>query len=187
MQIRLFLNLLSRIFIRLRSIFLVFWYAFYYGVSFGKNVRIYSKIKIYGFGKIYIGDNVVFGSKSVLGTTNKLATIKIGNNSFINGTVICAAKDVEIGKNCILSDCEIMDTSSHGIAASKRNDSKAVKIVPITIQDNCWIGSKVIVLPGVRIGENSIIGVNSVVSKNIPSNVFAAGVPAVVIKEVDYD
>lgn len=187
MNIRAFLNLIKRIFVRIRSIFFVFWYKFYYGVSFGKNVRIYSKIKIYGFGRIYIGDNAVFGSKTVLGTTNKEAIIEIGNQSFINGAVICSAKKVHIGNDCILSDCELMDTSSHGISPNRRNDPNAIKISPIFLSDNVWVGSKVIILPGVTIGENSIIGVNSVVTKNIPSNVFAAGIPALAIKQIEND
>lgn len=187
MSIRAFSNLILRIFVRTRSIFLVFWYKLYYGVSFGKNVRIYSKIRIYGFGKIYVGDNVIFGSKAVLGTTNKDAVIEIGNKTFINGSVICSAKKVHIGNDCILSDCELMDTSSHGLPPNRRNDPAFIKIDPIHIGDNSWIGSKVIVLPGVTIGENTIIGVNSVVTKNIPQNVFAAGSPALVIKQIEND
>lgn len=187
MHIRLLANLISRIYVRIRSVFFVLWYRFYYGVSFGKNVRIYSGIKIYGFGKIYVGDHVIFASKTVLGTTNKEAIIEIGNKSFINGSVVCSSKKVYIGNDCILSDCELMDTSSHGIPPNKRNDPAFIKISPINIGNNSWIGSKVIILPGVTIGENSIIGVNSVVTKSIPSNVFAAGIPALVIKQIEND
>lgn len=80
-----------------------------------------------------------------------------------------------------------MDTSSHGIPPNKRNDPKFIKISSIIVEDNVWIGSKVIVLPGSSIGKNSIIGVNSVVAKNIPQNVFAAGVPAVAVKDICND
>lgn len=185
--IRVFFVFLVRILIRIRSVFFVYWYKSYYGVSIGENVRIYSKIKITGFGKINIGDNVVFGSKTIIGTSNKNALVKIGSNSFVNGSIIYSAKQILIGENCILSDCELMDTSSHGIPPNRRNDSAFVKIDSITVEDNVWIGSKVIVLPGVSIGENSIIGVNSVVSKNIPQDVFAAGIPAKVIKQIKND
>lgn len=172
------------VFVRLRSVMWVIWYRTYYGIEFGKGVRINSKLNIYGYGKIYIGEKTCFGSVVTLGTTNEKAIIRIGKECFINGTVICAAELVDVGDYCITSDCDIMDTSSHGIEPNRRNDKSAIKVSPIYIHDNVWIGSKVLVLPGVQIGKNSIIGVNSVVSKSISENVFAAGVPAKIIKEL---
>ena len=55
---------------------------------------------------------------------------------------------------------------------------------PITVGDNVWIGGNVVVLPGVTIGSNSVIGAGSVVTKDIPSNVVAVGNPCKVIKEL---
>jgi acetyltransferase-like isoleucine patch superfamily enzyme len=56
---------------------------------------------------------------------------------------------------------------------------------PIIIGNNVWIGSNSTILPGVVIGDNSIIGAGSVVTKNVPSNVIVAGVPAKVIKKIE--
>ena len=56
---------------------------------------------------------------------------------------------------------------------------------PITIKDNVWLGANVIVLPGVTIGENSVIGAGSVVTKDIPANVVAFGVPCKVYREIN--
>lgn len=164
--------------------FYVFYYQFYYGVKFEKGVRIYSKLVINGFGTIKIGANTHFGSKTFLTTTNENAKITIGKNCFINGSIVYAAQSISIGDYCITSDCEIMDTSSHGIAPDRRNDSTAVKIESIELAKNVWIGSKVIILPGSKILKNSIIGVDSVVTGLIPENVFAAGSPARVIKNI---
>ncbi|GHE20262.1 hypothetical protein GCM10017767_07830 [Halomonas urumqiensis] len=58
---------------------------------------------------------------------------------------------------------------------------------PITIEDNVWLGGGVIVLAGVTIGENSVIGAGAVVTKDIPANVVAVGNPARVIKALDDD
>ena len=58
---------------------------------------------------------------------------------------------------------------------------------PVFIEDNVWIGESVSVLPGVRIGKNSIIGANSVVTKNIPENSIAVGNPARVIKKYNFE
>ena len=55
---------------------------------------------------------------------------------------------------------------------------------PITVGNNVWIGAQVCVLPGVTIGDNTVIGAGSVVTKNIPANVLAAGNPCRVIREI---
>ena len=55
---------------------------------------------------------------------------------------------------------------------------------PVTIGDDCWFGANVVVCPGVAIGDGCVIGAGSVVTKNIPPNTFAAGVPARVIREI---
>lgn len=182
--LRKFNILILRVFRKIRSIYLVNILRVYYGCEVGNNVKIISGIHINGFGKIKIGSNTVFGSKVILGTSNENAIIEIGENCFINGTVFFAAEKITLGNKCITSDCELMDTSSHGIHPQKRNDPSAVKIKEIIVKENVWIGSKAIVLPGAIIGDNSIIGVNSVVSGTIPSDVFAAGSPAKVIKKI---
>ena len=59
------------------------------------------------------------------------------------------------------------------------------RALPITIGDNCWFGANVTVMPGVKIGSGCVIGAGSVVTKDIPDNSLAIGVPARVIKEID--
>jgi maltose O-acetyltransferase len=55
---------------------------------------------------------------------------------------------------------------------------------PILIEDNVWIGGSAILLPGVRIGKNSVIGAGAVVTRDVPANTLVAGNPAVIIKEI---
>lgn len=56
--------------------------------------------------------------------------------------------------------------------------------MPVTIGRNCWLGAGVIVMPGVSIGDNSVIGAGSVVTRDIPANVVAVGVPCRVLREI---
>jgi len=94
----------------------------------------------------------------------------IGAFSYINakkGVII--ENEVQIGSHCsIYSISTIDDTAGE-----------------VVLKENCKIGSHTTILPGVTIGRNSIIGANSLVNKNIPSNVIAFGVPAKVIKKIE--
>lgn len=89
-----------------------------------------------------------------------------------------------IGTNSLIGFETAIITSSHNF---ERTDipikDQGMRSAPVKIGDNCWIGARVIVLPGVTIGNNSIVGANSVVTKDIPDLVIAAGVPCKVIKK----
>lgn len=88
---------------------------------------------------------------------------------------------IKIGENCdIAPQCMFMCTS-HKIGVPDRRAGDLTHN-GIEIGDGCWLGARVLVLPGVKVGNGSIIGAGSVVTKDIESNVIAAGVPAKVIR-----
>jgi maltose O-acetyltransferase len=103
-----------------------------------------------------------------------------GSNVSLNDTKIINYSKIYIGNNVGFSFENLLLTSTHDIS-----DFSIVKSKSIVIEDNVWITSRVIILGGVRIGKNSIIGAGSVVTKNIPANVFAAGNPCRVIRKID--
>ncbi|MGW4940564.1 sugar O-acetyltransferase [Actinoplanes sp. NPDC004185] len=86
--------------------------------------------------------------------------------------------DVQIGPNVQLL------TATHPVAAGPRRD-KWEAALPITIGDNVWLGGGVIVLPGITIGANTVVGAGSVVTRDLPADVVAVGNPARVIREVE--
>ena len=86
---------------------------------------------------------------------------------------------VTIGENCSFSYRNMILTGTHDIS-----DYSTIIAKPVVIGDNTWITSNVTILPGVTIGSNTIIGAGSVVSRDIPSGVFAAGNPCRVIKRI---
>jgi acetyltransferase-like isoleucine patch superfamily enzyme len=110
--------------------------------------------------------------------------IHIGNYCLISpGVRISAAKSIRIGDNCMFaSNVYISDSDWHGIY-NRIRPFRSEK--PIIIEDNVWLGERVIVNKGVCIGENSVIGAGSIVTKNIPANSIAAGNPARVIKTIN--
>ena len=108
------------------------------------------------------------------------SSINIGDNCGFSGTVIVSALSVKIGNNVRCgANSLITDTDFH------TDDSRAGVDQEVVIGDNVWIGYGVKVLKGVHIGNNSIIGLGSVVTTDIPANVVAAGNPCRVIKQLD--
>ncbi|MFS4506972.1 sugar O-acetyltransferase [Clavibacter sp. Sh2141] len=110
--------------------------------------------------------------------------IRIGARTFVN--VNLTALDVAaitIGEDCQIGPNVQLLTPTHPIDPQPRRD-KLEAARPITIGDNVWLGGGVIVCPGVRIGDDSVIGAGSVVTRDIPAGVVAVGNPARVIREI---
>ncbi|MGK3708377.1 sugar O-acetyltransferase [Arthrobacter sp. IK3] len=110
--------------------------------------------------------------------------LTVGARTFINFNLtaldvaaITIGDDVQIGPNVQLL------TPTHPLDAEARRD-KLEAAQPITIGNNVWLGGGVIVLPGVNIGENTVVGAGSVVTRDLPANVVAVGNPARVIREL---
>ncbi len=91
--------------------------------------------------------------------------------------------ECHIGSYVMFAPNVVISTTGHPLHPSFR-DKGAQFSLPVTIQDHVWIGSNVTIMPGVTIGENSVIGAGSVVTKDIPANVVACGVPCRVMREI---
>lgn len=113
--------------------------------------------------------------------------ISVGENFYANyNLVILDCANVNIGDNVFIAPNVGIYTAGHPLIADQRN-SGLEYAYPITIGNNVWIGGGVQICPGVTIGDNTVIGAGSVVTKDIPANVVAAGVPCKVIKEITED
>lgn len=106
------------------------------------------------------------------------ARMSIGARSLINfGTSVVAYESVSIGEDCHIGPhCMIMDNSFHEMDPDRRLEVPPSK--PVVIEDNVWLGARVIVTPGVTIGRDAVIGAGSVVTADVAPRTFAAGVPA---------
>ncbi|MFZ3137583.1 MAG: acyltransferase [Thermodesulfovibrionales bacterium] len=166
-----------------------FWYRIKYEkilkmATFGKRFRVRGKLIIKGPGKVIIGDDVVCDDRVTPYTHSREAIIRIGNKVFLNGTRFGSAKSITVGSECILADCRIMDTDFHSLSKDRHSDDAPVKIIPVYIGDNVWIGGQAAILKGVTIGENSVVGFGAVVVSSIAENVVVAGNPAKIIKNI---
>ena len=122
----------------------------------------------------------------------------IGNNVQINDYVhLSCAESVIIEDNVLIASKVYVSDLNHGNYSSLKNlehscpdeivKDRKIFTKPVKICQNTWLGENVAVLSGVTIGKNSIIGANSVVSKNIPENCIAVGNPAKVIKKYNFE
>lgn len=110
--------------------------------------------------------------------------IEVGKNFFANYncTIIDVAK-VTIGDNCQMAPNVAIYTAGHPVHPVSRNSMYEYGI-EVSVGDNVWIGGNTVILPGVHIGSNTVIGAGSVVTKDIPEWVIAAGNPCKVIREI---
>lgn len=114
--------------------------------------------------------------------TNFGKHIKIGKNVFINHA--CSFLDmggITIEDNVLIGPKVNLITENHPIQPSQR---KSLILNSILIKRNAWIGAGATILPGVTIGENSIIAAGAVVNKNVPDNTIVGGIPAKIIKPI---
>ena len=110
--------------------------------------------------------------------------ITIGDNVYINfGCVILDCGDIEIGENTLIGPNAGIYAANHSTHYSERIQG-GCNGKPISIGKNVWLGGDVKILQGVHIGDNSIIGCGSIVTKDVPSNVIAAGNPCRVLRPI---
>lgn len=112
------------------------------------------------------------------------SNITIGARCYANfGLIALDVAPITIGDDVLIGPNVQLLTPTHPVEPGPRRD-KWEAALPITIGDNVWLGGGVIVCPGVSIGENSVIGAGSVVTKDIPPNVVAVGNPAKVTRAI---
>lgn len=110
--------------------------------------------------------------------------ITVGDNFYTNtNCCILDCAKITIGNNVWIGPNVGIYTPNHAFDSKERADGYE-KSLPIEIGDNVWIGGGVTIIGGVKIGQNSIIGAGSVVTKNIPAGVIVAGNPAKIIREI---
>jgi acetyltransferase-like isoleucine patch superfamily enzyme len=162
----------------------------------GTEIRVDWPFYGLGFKYMKVGSNFSASSGLRLDAFDEYAGVEhspeitIGNNVFLGYYVhIGAIGRMEIGNNVLISSHVLITDHQHGqitpemleiIAKDRPLFSKG----NVTIEDNVWIGEGACILDGITIGKNSVIGCNSVVTKSVPPNSVAVGIPARVIKTV---
>lgn len=152
-------------------------------IYFGENVTIQDTVFLLGTNcQVHIGDNCII--KGELRAVHKKSVIKIGKNTKFNGACRVHAaegKQISIGEDCLFSSVRFRTSDSHSIIDCDTNE----RINPakdITVGNQVWIAEDVKVYKGVSIGDGSIVGARSTVTRNLPAKSLCVGSPAVAVK-----
>ncbi|HEY6231369.1 MAG TPA: acyltransferase [Pyrinomonadaceae bacterium] len=151
--------------------------------SVGERLAVLGPCDISSSGNISAGDGLTIRSRAhnmVEISCADGATLSFGNHVFLNqGVRIACSRGISIGDNVLIGDeTVILDNDYHGKANSP------AKVAPVRIEADVWLGTRVVILRGVTIGQGSVVGAGSVVTHSIPPNTFVAGVPARPIKNL---
>jgi acetyltransferase-like isoleucine patch superfamily enzyme len=118
--------------------------------------------------------------------TVKRGKLSIGLRSHIGtGAIIVARNSIDIGNDVLMGEYVTIRDQDHRIDPGVRFSMSGFAESPIVIGNNVWLGSKVTVLRGVKIGSNVVVGANSVVTHDLPDNCVAVGAPARVVRHLD--
>lgn len=162
----------------------------------GKNSFLGTNPNIYGAEYISIGDNLIarnflrLEAIDKVGTTNHNPELTIGDNITTGDFIhIGCVNKVSIGNGCLIADRVFITDHYHG-AITKEGLQIPLKdrpliSKPVIIMNNVWLGNNVSIMPGVTLGDNVIVGANSVVTHSFPANSVIAGCPARLIKMLD--
>jgi acetyltransferase-like isoleucine patch superfamily enzyme len=112
------------------------------------------------------------------------ARLEIGEYSFIGrGSEFDVSHSVTVGQHVLLGPGVFVTDHNHNFARSMRIDQQGCRSAPVIIEDDCWLGAKVVVLPGVTIHRGAVVGAGAVVTKDLPAYSISVGVPARVIAD----
>ncbi len=134
-------------------------------------------IKRYCLTKLREGNSIA-KTVRIVGPVYSHCVLSIGDDTFIGSAFRCEGNGhVTIGKNCDIAPQVTILTGTHHIGDTSHRAGKGIT-TDVTIGDGTWIGACSIILPGIRIGQGCVIGAGSVVTKDMPDNTLAKGVPA---------
>lgn len=163
------------------------------GIVLGHQVKIQHPVVFQGRGRLVIGNGVSLGF-GLAGAPNKPillqprepgAEIILGEKcAVMNGCELIARTSIQIGKKTLIGPHTwIVDSDFHGIHPEIRHTPG--KTSPVVIEENVWIGAKVIIIKGVNIGKNAIVAAGCVVTKDVPAGAIVAGNPMRIIGTVE--
>jgi acetyltransferase-like isoleucine patch superfamily enzyme len=164
------------------------WRNFYYR-TLGADIQGYCWLRRISIARnwtdITLEKDVALDEGVVLITGGPLKPNKIviGSGTYVNRyTVFDGHSQLHIGRRVMIGPHCYFTDADHGTEAGASVQSQPMRLAPVIVEDEAWIGAHVTVLPGVRIGKGAVVGAGSVVTRDVPSMAVVVGTPARVIR-----
>lgn len=155
-------------------------------LEIGSNVELRRnvEIRVHGQAQMQIGEQVRIDRGVRLLATNN-AQLSIGNGARIGlYTIFNGGDSITVGKKCLISGFVYLQTSMHGFKSKAVNvQEQGYDHAPINLADDCWLGTHVVILPGVSLGKGVVVGSNAVVNRSAEAYKVLGGIPAKELKE----
>jgi acetyltransferase-like isoleucine patch superfamily enzyme len=167
-----------------------------YGLRWGDRLQVGDgvlcnhRLIIKGPGRIELGDGANlfafgYGRPTRLSARTPEARIVVGERARLNGAELHADTLIEVGPDCIIGFATILDTDMHALAPDRRTNPEGhVRTAPVVLEANVWVARGAAILPGVRVGRDSVVAFGSVVTEDVPPGVVVAGNPARVVRDL---
>jgi acetyltransferase-like isoleucine patch superfamily enzyme len=140
-----------------------------------------SRIQATDGGEIIFADGTAIGAYCLVRA--KGGRIRLEKDVFVGqGCVIVSASEISIGAKALIAEHVTIRDQDHEFESDRATIDSGMRIAPIKIGDNVWIGAKATITRGVTIGDNAVIGANAVVTRDVPTNAVVGGVPAKLIR-----
>lgn len=155
--------------------------------AFAERTRLAAGVKL----QCVDGGRLVFGSCCYLSSgvqvIVKRGNLVVGDRAFVGvGSILVARHGIQIGNDALIGEYVSIRDQDHALDRVERAKGDFTSS-PIVIGDNVWLGAKVTVIQGVTIGNNVVVGANSVVTHDLPDNCVAVGSPARVVRHLKAD
>ena len=153
------------------------WYA--RGARIGKRSIVGIRCAVEHPECVRLGERVLLEADVYLKVVSDKATLKLGDYVFVGrGTEIDVLGNVTVGAHTVIAPRCFITDHNHGMLPGLRIDQQPCNIEPVAIGSDVWLGTGVVVLPGVSIGDGAVVGANSVVTKDVAPMTVVAGAPA---------
>jgi acetyltransferase-like isoleucine patch superfamily enzyme len=137
-----------------------------------------------GPGEIIFGDDVSVIGDATPWTYSPKARIVVGNRVMMGSARFGCMQEITIGDDAILAEVSIADTDFHSTWANRHSESAPIRVAPVHVGRNAWLGQASALLPGASIGENSTVSYGAVCMRAFPANVIIIGNPAKVASPI---
>lgn len=144
----------------------------------GRRLAIFGTLSVRGPGEVVFGDKVAVWGRVNVWTYDRDARMVVDDNVMMSGTRFACAREIRVGRDCILADASVRDTDFHSTRADRRSADAPIRVAPVEIGANVWIAAGAVLLPGTVIGENSVVGAAAVCMRSFPANKVILGNPA---------